>query len=43
MARAGCSQDDLVKLKDEARAISLGGITTGHFVKGLRDELPDME
>lgn len=43
MAIAGCSEDDLVKLKDEARAISLGGITTGHFVKGLRDELPDME
>ena len=43
MARAGCSEEDLVKLKDEARSISLGGITTGHFVKGLRDELPDME
>ncbi|HWQ18338.1 MAG TPA: U32 family peptidase [Methanotrichaceae archaeon] len=43
MARAGCSEDDLVKLKEDARAISLGGITTGHFIKGLRDELPDME
>ncbi len=33
---------DLGGLKDKARAISLGGITTGHFIKGLRDELPNL-
>jgi putative protease len=33
---------DLEGLKDKARAISLGGITTGHFIKGLRDELPNL-
>lgn len=32
-------QGDLQALKDEARARSLGGITTGHFVKGLKEEL----
>ena len=29
-------------LKEKAKAISLGGITTGHFIKGLRDELPNL-
>jgi len=29
-------------LKEEARRISLGGITYGHFLKGLKDELPDI-
>jgi putative protease len=33
---------DLTSLKEKAREISLGGITTGHFVKGLRDELPNL-
>ena len=33
---------DLESLKEKARAISLGGITTGHFIKGLRDELPNL-
>jgi putative protease len=33
---------DLESLKEEARAISSGGITTGHFIKGLRDELPNL-
>lgn len=33
---------DLGSLKEKARAISLGGITTGHFIKGLRDELPNL-
>ncbi len=33
---------DLEFLKERARAISLGGITTGHFIKGLRDELPNL-
>ena len=33
---------DLGSLKEMARAISLGGITTGHFIKGLRDELPNL-
>lgn len=32
----------LGSLKEKARAISLGGITTGHFTKGLRDELPNL-
>jgi U32 family peptidase len=43
MAMAGCSEGELSKLKDEARSISLGGITTGHFIRGLKDELPDMD
>jgi putative protease len=30
---------DLQALKEEARARSLGGITTGHFLKGLKEEL----
>jgi U32 family peptidase len=33
---------DLGRLKDDARARSLGGITSGHFLKGLKDELPDL-
>jgi len=32
-------RDDLATLKEEARLRSLGGITTGHFVKGLKEEL----
>lgn len=35
-------ETDLGSLKEKARAISLGGITTGHFIKGLRDELPKL-
>jgi putative protease len=30
---------DLQELKEEARAISLGGITRGHFLKGLKEEI----
>jgi hypothetical protein len=30
---------DLWALKEEARARSLGGITTGHFLKGLKEEI----
>ena len=30
---------DLQALKEEARTRSLGGITTGHFLKGLKEEL----
>jgi putative protease len=33
---------DLGALKEKAKAISLGGITTGHFIRGLRDELPNL-
>jgi putative protease len=33
---------DLDFRKEKARAISLGGITAGHFIKGLRDELPNL-
>lgn len=32
-------EKDLESLKEEARQISLGGITTGHFLKGLKEEL----
>jgi putative protease len=32
-------EKDLKALKEEARARSLGGITTGHFLKGLKEEL----
>lgn len=32
-------EKDLSALKDEARIRSLGGITTGHFLKGLKEEL----
>lgn len=35
-------ETELGSLKEKARAISLGGITTGHFIKGLRDELPKL-
>lgn len=34
---------DLAYLKEKARTISLGGITTGHFIKGLKDELPNLD
>lgn len=30
---------DLEELKEEARQRSLGGITSGHFLKGLKDEI----
>lgn len=30
---------DLENLKEEARRMSLGGITSGHFLKGLKEEL----
>jgi putative protease len=32
-------EKDLKALKEDARARSLGGITTGHFLKGLKEEL----
>jgi hypothetical protein len=32
-------EKDLKALKEDARARSLGGITTGHFIKGLKEEL----
>ena len=35
----GASQEGLQALKEDARARSLGGITTGHFLKGLKEEL----
>ncbi len=38
--RGGVSlEKDLAALKDQARIRSLGGITTGHFLKGLKEEL----
>jgi putative protease len=38
--RGGLELDrDLWALKEEARARSLGGITTGHFLKGLKEEI----
>ncbi len=40
-AKAGAHtrDKDLQALKEEARARSLGGITTGHFLRGLKEEL----
>jgi putative protease len=35
----GDLERDLLALKEEARAISLGGITRGHFLKGLKEEI----
>jgi putative protease len=35
--RAASLEKDLAALKDEARIRSLGGITTGHFLKGLKE------
>jgi len=32
-------QGDLQSLKEDARARSLGGITTGHFLKGVKEEV----
>lgn len=32
-------EQDLEKLKEEVVPLSLGGITYGHFIKGLRDEI----
>jgi putative protease len=31
--------EDLQALKEEIRPLALGGITYGHFIKGLKDEL----
>ena len=31
--------EELEKLKEELRPLALGGITHGHFIKGLKDEL----
>ncbi|HZD44317.1 MAG TPA: U32 family peptidase, partial [Methanomicrobiales archaeon] len=31
-------RDTLLSMKDEAKKISLGGITTGHFLRGLKEE-----
>lgn len=36
---ASSLKDDLAALKEEARRRSLGGITTGHFLKGLKEDL----
>ena len=33
-------KDGLEALKNKTRIRSLGGITSGHFIKGLRDEVP---
>ncbi len=39
-AKAGESlPEELEKLKEELRPLALGGITHGHFIKGLKDEL----
>jgi putative protease len=35
----GASQEGLQALKEYAKARSLGGITTGHFLRGLKEEL----
>lgn len=35
----GASQEGLQALKEDARVRSLGGITTGHFLRGLKEEL----
>ena len=35
----GNLEKDLQALKERARAISLGGITRGHFLKGLKEEI----
>jgi putative protease len=32
-------EKDLLELKEEVRAISLGGITRGHFLRGLKEEI----
>jgi hypothetical protein len=32
-------EQDLQALKEEVVPLALGGITYGHFVKGLRDEI----
>ncbi|HUI39997.1 MAG TPA: DUF3656 domain-containing protein [Methanothrix sp.] len=37
--RSESLRDDLAALKEEARRRSIGGITIGHFVKGLKGEL----
>jgi putative protease len=38
-AGGGSLKEDLEALKKEARLRSLGGITSGHFIKGLREEV----
>lgn len=35
----GSLRKDLENLKEDARRMSLGGITSGHFLKGLKEEL----
>ncbi len=35
----GSLKEDLEALKNEAKVMSLGGITSGHFIKGLREEV----
>jgi len=35
----GSSQEGLLSLKERIRHMALGGITYGHFIKGLKDEI----
>jgi putative protease len=35
----GASQEGLLALKERIRPMALGGITYGHFIKGLKDEI----
>ncbi len=35
----GTSQEGLQALKERIRPMALGGITYGHFIKGLKDEI----
>jgi putative protease len=35
----GASQEGLLSLKEQIRPMALGGITYGHFIKGLKDEI----
>ncbi len=35
----GASQEGLQALKEQIRPMALGGITYGHFIKGLKDEI----
>jgi hypothetical protein len=37
--RGGTLRQDLESLKESIRPLALGGITHGHFQKGLKDEI----
>ena len=36
-SRAGTSYRDLDRLKEDVKRIAMGGITAGHFVRGLKE------